>query len=71
MWSSWALLQPLVYPATVSLLLLLTLENSLTLVLPRSPIGDRSAPRARDSRHEVVCTRPQAQIVGWVFSSRP
>ena len=36
----------------------------LTLVLPRSGIPDRSAPRARDSRHKVVCARPQAQIVG-------
>ena len=35
-----------------------------TLVLPRSYIYDRSAPRARDSRHTVVCTRLQAQIVG-------
>eukprot|EP00964_Phaeocystis_antarctica_P151110 scaffold118681_cov46-Phaeocystis_antarctica.AAC.1 len=45
----------------------------LTPILPRSPIGDRSAPRARDSRHKVVCTRPQAQIVGLGldFSSRP
>ena len=37
---------------------------SLTPILPRSLISDRSAPRARDSRHKVVCTRPQAQIVG-------
>ena len=40
---------------------------TLTLqVLPRSAssIPDRSAPRARDSRHKVVCARPQAQIVG-------
>eukprot|EP00964_Phaeocystis_antarctica_P127205 scaffold90866_cov61-Phaeocystis_antarctica.AAC.1 len=38
--------------------------SPLTLVLPRSPKGDRSAPRARDSHHKVVCTRPQPQIVG-------
>eukprot|EP00964_Phaeocystis_antarctica_P108586 scaffold73155_cov33-Phaeocystis_antarctica.AAC.1 len=45
---------------------------TLTLVLPRSSNDDRSAPRARDSHQLVVCTRPQAQIVGlWVFSSRP
>eukprot|EP00964_Phaeocystis_antarctica_P151705 scaffold119367_cov24-Phaeocystis_antarctica.AAC.1 len=36
----------------------------LTLVLPRSPVGDGSAPRVRDSHQLVVCTRPQAQIVG-------
>ena len=31
---------------------------------PDPPEGDRSAPCARDSHHKVVCTRPQAQIVG-------
>eukprot|EP00964_Phaeocystis_antarctica_P064586 scaffold38857_cov63-Phaeocystis_antarctica.AAC.8 len=38
--------------------------SRLTLVLPRSYMYDRSAPRARDSHRSVVCTRPQAQIVG-------
>ena len=31
---------------------------------PGHPVGDRSAPRARDSHQLVVFTRPQAQIVG-------